>query len=134
MEAVPRIALAVFIGFVVTTALSIGTDIVLVLAGISPQSGDIMSSQPRLLFASTYRAVFGVLGAFVTAMVANLYYKRAVLALGVVGTLLGVIGIFAQWDKWNRATAWYPILLAVLAIPSCWIGGKLYERYKTVQP
>ena len=134
MDDAPRIALAVFIGFVVTTALSIGTDIVLVLAGISPQSGDIMSSQPRLLFASVYRAVFGVLGAFVTALVATVHYKRAVLALGIVATLLGVLGIFAQWDKWSRATAWYPISLAVLAIPYCLIGGKLYERYKIAKP
>ena len=22
---------------------------------------------------------------------------------------------------------WYPIALAVLAIPQCWVGGKLYE-------
>jgi hypothetical protein len=133
MVDVPRIALAVFIGFVVTTALSIGTDIALVLAGISPQSGDIMSSQSRLLFASSYRAVFGVLGAFAAATVANIHYKRAVLALGIVGTLLAVVGIFAQWDHWNRATAWYPISLAVLAIPYCLIGGRLYERYKSVK-
>jgi hypothetical protein len=133
MVDIPRIALAVFIGFVVSTALSIGTDIFLVFVGISPQSGDIMTSQPRLLFASTYRAVFGVLGAFVTAMVANIHYMRAVLALGIVATLLSVIGIFAQWATWNRATAWYPISLAILAIPYCWVGGKLYERYKSVK-
>jgi len=23
--------------------------------------------------------------------------------------------------------AWYPISLAVLAIPECWVGGKLYQ-------
>ena len=131
MEAIPRIALAVFIGFVITTALSIGTDILLVVIGITPKGGDIMTSQALLLLASTYRAAFGVFGAFVTAVIASVHHKRAVMALGLIVTLLGVVGIFVQWDKWNQATAWYPISLAVLALPYCLIGGKLYERIKS---
>jgi hypothetical protein len=34
----------------------------------------------------------------------------------------------AQSRRWNRGLGprWYPIALAVLAIPQCWVGGRLY--------
>jgi hypothetical protein len=30
---------------------------------------------------------------------------------------------------WNRGLGprWYPILLAALSLPQCWIGGKIHE-------
>ena len=46
--------------------------------------------------------------------------------LGVVGTVLGLVGVVATWNQ-GLGPRWYPILLAVLAIPQCWLGGKLYE-------
>src|SRR2546428_392951 len=49
------------------------------------------------------------------------------LILGVVGTLLGAAGAAATWGK-GMGPAWYPVSLAVLALPQCWVGGKLYER------
>jgi hypothetical protein len=45
--------------------------------------------------------------------------------LGVVGTVLGAIGAAATWDK-GLGPHWYAVALAVLAIPQCWLGGKLY--------
>ena len=41
----------------------------------------------------------------------------------VAGVLVGVVA------TWNRGLGprWYPISLAVLAIPQGWVGGKLYE-------
>ena len=44
---------------------------------------------------------------------------------GVVGTALGGLGVVATLGK-DLGPAWYPVSLAVLAIPLCWIGGRLY--------
>lgn len=46
---------------------------------------------------------------------------------GVVGVVLGLIGVFATWNA-GLGPRWYPVSLAVLARPQCWLGGKLYER------
>jgi hypothetical protein len=48
------------------------------------------------------------------------------LILGVIGTVLGAAGAAATWNK-GMGPHWYPVALAVLAIPQCWAGGKLYE-------
>ena len=69
MDSVPRIAVAVFIGLVITAALSIGTDLLFVAAGVYPKDGDLMSNQRLLLLAWSYRAIFSILGAFVAALV-----------------------------------------------------------------
>jgi hypothetical protein len=46
------------------------------------------------------------------------------LILGVVGTILGTMGVVATWGK-GLGPTWYPIALAVLAVPQCWAGGRL---------
>ena len=133
MDSVPRIAVAVFIGLVITAALSIGTDLLFVAAGVYPKDGDLMSNQRLLLLAWSYRAIFSILGAFVAALVAKDHFKRAVVTLGLIATLLGVMGIFVMWNKWDRTTGWYPISLALLALPYCLIGGELYKRSQSTK-
>ena len=39
--------------------------------------------------------------------------------------VLGLVGVVATWNL-GLGPRWYPIALAVLAIPQCWVGGKLY--------
>jgi linoleoyl-CoA desaturase len=48
------------------------------------------------------------------------------MALGYVGTVLGLVGLAVTWGK-GLGPNWYPIALVVLAVPQCWAGGKLYE-------
>jgi len=43
-----------------------------------------------------------------------------------VGVVLGLVGVVATWNK-GLGPRWYPISLAVLAIPQCWAGGRIYE-------
>jgi hypothetical protein len=45
--------------------------------------------------------------------------------LGIVGTILGLVGVVVTWNS-ELGPKWYPVLLAVLATPQCWVGGKLY--------
>ena len=47
--------------------------------------------------------------------------------LGIIGTVLGLVGVVATWNL-NLGPRWYPISLAVLAIPECWAGAKIRER------
>lgn len=53
---------------------------------------------------------------------------RHAIILGIIGTALGTIGVFIAWDL---SPHWYPIALAVTAIPSTWLGGKLKTKLKT---
>jgi hypothetical protein len=51
---------------------------------------------------------------------------RHAIILGVVGTILGLVGVVVSWGK-GLGPTWYPIAIAVLAIPQCWAGGKIHE-------
>jgi hypothetical protein len=47
----------------------------------------------------------------------------------VLGALGLAIGIFGAAVTWNMGPAfgphWYPVALVALAMPQCWLGGKL---------
>jgi hypothetical protein len=46
------------------------------------------------------------------------------LVLGVVGLALSTAGAVAMW---NFGPHWYPIALALTALPCAWLGGVLYR-------
>ena len=72
-------------------------------------------------------SVITILGAMLTAKLAPGKPMKHALILGVIGTFLGIAGVLATWDL-GLGPKWYPIALAVLAIPQCWIGGWLYQE------
>jgi len=76
--------------------------------------------------ATAYRIVISIAGAWLTARLAPANPLKHALILGVVGTVLGLVGVVATWNR-GLGPRWYPIALAVLAVPQCWVGGKLYE-------
>ena len=76
--------------------------------------------------ATSYRILISVGGAWITARLAPGKPLKHALILGLVGTVLGLVGVVATWNR-GLGPRWYPIALAVLAIPQCWVGGKLYE-------
>jgi hypothetical protein len=79
------------------------------------------------LLATSYRIVITVGGAWLTARLAPDKLMKHAMVLGVVGTVLGVAGVVATWNR-GLGPRWYPITLAVLAIPQCFLGGRLYVR------
>ena len=82
------------------------------------------------LLATSYRIVISVAGAWLTGWLAPDRPMRHAMILGCVGTILGLAGVVATWNL-GMGPHWYPIALAVLAIPQCWAGGKLYESLKS---
>jgi hypothetical protein len=82
-------------------------------------------SDPLALLATSYRVVISVAGAWLTARLAPNQPMKHALILGVVGTILGIVGVVATWNL-DLGPRWYAIALAVLAIPQCWLGGKIY--------
>ena len=76
--------------------------------------------------ATLYRIVISIGGAWLTARLAPSRPMKHVMILGIVGLVLGLVGVVATWNL-GLGPRWYPIALAVLAIPQCWAGGKIYE-------
>jgi uncharacterized membrane protein len=112
---------AVLAGIVTVVVLSTGTDFVLEHS-ILPAMGT-PAAPPRLLaLALVYRVIYGALGGYVTARLAPARPMMHATILGVIGTVLGVLGIFAMWSFGNH---WYPIALAVLAVPQTLAGARL---------
>lgn len=78
------------------------------------------------LLAASYRFVISVAGAWLSAKLAPSNPMKHALILGVVGTILGLVGVITTWNL-DLGPRWYAISLAVLAIPQCWLGGKIFE-------
>jgi hypothetical protein len=48
--------------------------------------------------------------------------------LGVIGLVLSTIGAFGAIAM-KMGPAWYPILLALTALPCAWLGGRLMTQW-----
>jgi hypothetical protein len=120
-----RSILAVLAGVVVVIVVTTLIDIALHVAGVYPPMNYPLNDSLAVL-ATSYRIIISIAGAWLTARFAPDRPMKHAMALGYVGTVLGVVGVAATWDK-GLGPRWYPIALAVLAIPQCWAGGRLYE-------
>jgi hypothetical protein len=116
---------AVVAGMLAIIVVTTLVDVVLHAAGVFPPMNVPIDDRLSLL-ATSYRIVISVAGAYLTAWLAPERPMKHAMILGVVGTALGLLGVVASWGK-GMGPAWYPIALAVLAIPQCWAGGRLYE-------
>ena len=116
---------AIVVGVIFIVVVTTVVDIALHLIGVYPPLGQPMDDTLAVV-ATSYRIVIGIAGAYLTARLAPSQPMKHAMILGVVGTLLGIAGIAATWNK-GLGPGWYPIALAVLAIPQCWTGGRLYE-------
>ena len=118
---------AVFAGLVAVFVLSLGTDQALHTLQVYPPWGVPMRETSLNLLALSYRLVYGVIGGVVTAWLAPHAPVRHALILGGIGlalSTLGAIGAIAS----DIGPAWYPILLAITALPCAWLGGVLVQR------
>lgn len=119
-----RYAGAFVAGFATVAVLSMTTDTVLHSTGIYPTDGSV-GSDANLVLALAYRTAFTVLGGYVAAWLAPANELRLAVILGIVGTLAAIAGAIAMWSVGYN---WYPVALAVLALPSTALGGWLFTR------
>jgi hypothetical protein len=116
---------AVVAGAAVSIVLELGTDKAMRTAGIFP-SGEGSMSDTLFILATTYRTIYGVLGAYITARLAPDRPMFHALILGVLGTVAAAAGAIAMWNKMPEiGPKWYALALIVLALPPAWLGGKL---------
>ena len=116
---------AVVAGVIFIIGVTTIVDIALHALGVFPPMDQPLDDRLAAL-ATSYRIVISVAGAWLTARLAPAKPMQHALLLGVVGTVLGLVGVVATWNR-GLGPRWYPVALAVLAIPQCWVGGKLYE-------
>ena len=116
---------AVVAGVLVIIVVTTLADIVLHVTGIFPPMDQPINDALALL-ATSYRIVISIGGAWVTARLAPEKPMKHAIILGCVGVVLGLVGVVTTWNM-GLGPRWYPIALAVLAVPQCWVGGKLYE-------
>ena len=116
---------AVVAGVLTIIVVTTLVDIVLHAAKVYPP-WDQPITDAQALIASSYRLIISIAGAYLTARLAPDRPLRHAIILGWVGVLLGLAGVIATWNA-GLGPRWYPVSLAVLAIPQCWLGGKIYE-------
>jgi hypothetical protein len=124
-KSVGRSVVAIVAGLLVTIVVTKLVDLVLQWTSVYPRVKQPLDDRLALI-ALSYRIVIGVGAAWLTARLAPGKPMKHALILGAVGVVFGLIGVVATWNM-GLAPRWYPISLAVVAIPQCWLGGKIYE-------
>jgi hypothetical protein len=112
----------VALGFLIIAILSTVTDSILEANGVIPKGTLKNSSGLMLGGIIAYRAVYSLIGCYVTARLAPKAPMKHALALGVVGIVLTTLGSVAMSDK---APIWYDIVLVVMTLPIAWFAGRL---------
>ena len=124
-----RSAGAILAGIAVSVTLELLTDLALHKAGLFPAPGQPAESGP-LLAATIYRAIYGTIGAYITACLAPARPMLHALILGFLGFAVSIFGAAYTWNGGAEfGPHWYPVALVVLALPTAWLGGKLYEAW-----
>lgn len=116
--------LAGMIFIIVTHTL---TDLVLESLGIFTPPSQGLHITWMVVTATIYRSLYTIGGGYVTAALAPDPPMRYVVILGLVGLVLGILGAIVTIPL-HLSPAWYPIALAVLALPCVWLGGRLRIR------
>lgn len=118
---------AVLTGFVFIIVTHTLTDFVLEKLGIFPPPAQGFHVAWMVVTATVYRTIYTIAGGYLTAALAPQPPMRYVLILGLIGLAMGTLAAIVTVPM-KLGPAWYPIALAVLALPSVWLGGKLKTR------
>lgn len=122
-----RSILAVLAGLIFIFVTHTGMDVLFESMGWMPARGEPLTDA-GLMWASAYRAIFSILGCYLTARLAPANPMRHALILGGIGVVLSSLGAIAMWDLGH---VWYPLSLIILTLPYAWLGGYLYTRKRS---
>ncbi len=125
--AIVKSVAAVVVGIVVGVAVTLGTDQLLHMAGVYPPWGEPMHEPGLNALALGYRVVFQVMAGWLIARLAPSAPVAHALVGGAIGFVASLLGVVAATQA-DLGPLWYPIALAISALPTAWIGGLLYAR------
>src|SRR3982751_1125390 len=115
---------ALLAGFLTVVLLLLGTDELLHILNVYPPWSEGMHDPALNLLALSYRIVYTVIGNYVVARLAPNRPMGHVWVSGFIGLFLGTIGAIVTIPM-NLGPAWYPIAIALTALPCSWVGGAL---------
>ena len=118
---------AILAGIIFIVISHTGTDFVLEKLGIFTPRDQPFFITWMVVTATIYRSIYTVVGGYITAALAPDPPLRYVIILGVIGLVMSTLAAIATIPM-KLGPAWYPIALAVLALPCVWLGGKLRVR------
>ena len=105
-----------------------GTDFILESLGIfTPPVTVRFDTTWMVITAIIYRSLFMIAAGYLTALIAPEPKMRYVVILGVIGTVLGIVGCVVNY-KYDLSPMWYPVALVILGFPCLWFGGKLRSK------
>lgn len=117
---------AVLAGFIIVFALSYGTDFGLLAAGVLPKGGlPMYGSELLIITIIVYRSIYNVVGGYIMARLAPNHPMAHALTGGMIGFVLSLVGTIATRDM-NLGPAWYAWAIVLVALPTAWLGGKLF--------
>ena len=112
---------AIVAGILVALILSIGTDYLVEKLRSTGTANPGDFSDSLLVVALIYRCIYGIAGAYVTALLAPAKPMLHVVILGSLGLLVSILGTILMWSEGSH---WYPLMLVITALPTAWAGGK----------
>jgi uncharacterized membrane protein YeaQ/YmgE (transglycosylase-associated protein family) len=119
--------LAVIAGLAVVIVLSTGLDFVMHRTGVFSYDNTAMTTAHWLL-ALSYGWWPAIAGGWITAKLAQSRPVFFAVVLGIIGTIVGLAGLFAAWAASPQlGPLWYPAMLVITAIPCTWLGAKLLK-------
>jgi hypothetical protein len=122
---------AILAGFLAVFILSLGTDQLLHFLEVYPPWGQPMFDPALNALALAYRILYTILGGYIAARLAPHHPIRHAVILGAIGFVIAGAGAIFTITKYDLGPDWYPIALAVTALPCSWLGGALHRTQET---
>ncbi len=111
-------------GLVFIFATHTGTDAILEATDVLPK-GNLFVGTGLILAVIAYRALFSLIGCYLTARLASQNPMKHALVLGGMGFLLSTIGAIMNATM-HLGPDWYAWTLVAISLPIAWLGGKLH--------
>ncbi|MBK8464621.1 MAG: hypothetical protein IPL32_02215 [Chloracidobacterium sp.] len=115
---------AILAGFIFIGVTHNGTDYILESLGIFTPLNVRFDTTWMVITATIYRNLFMIAAGYLTAAIAPEPKMRYVIILGIIGTLMGILGIVVN-TIYDLGSVWYPYALVLLGFPCLYLGAKL---------
>jgi len=119
---------AILVGFFVSALLATITDLALETTGVISSPAEGLFIPWMIVLVIFYRSAYTVLSGFVVAKLAPSRPMLHAMILGIIGVALTLVG--THTIAVGKAPLWFGYSLAILALPSLWLGVKIAMNYQ----